>query len=178
MNRDDFQVLVVNPTSIIGPYDFKPSRIGNALLDLCNGKLRYVVRGGFDFCDSRDVAHAIANALTMGMPGQSYLLSGRWQSLQEIVSLLSALRGRKIGVLTIPPGLAIAGLPFAHLINRMMPKEGRYTREALDAVLKSNKQIDSSKAMRDLQYKCRSLEETLCDTIQWFEESGYFRKPR
>lgn len=67
-NQRGMETIVVNPTSIIGPYDYKPSLMGQVLIDLYKGKLPFVFDGGFDFCDCRDVANAIINATSMGLP--------------------------------------------------------------------------------------------------------------
>jgi dihydroflavonol-4-reductase len=51
MNGNGMEVMVMNPTSIIGPYDYKPSKMGKVILDLYSGRLPFVFAGGFDFCD-------------------------------------------------------------------------------------------------------------------------------
>ena len=73
-NKRGMEILVMHPTSIVGPYDFKPSLVGKVIIDLYKGRLPFIFNGGFDFCDCRDVANAIANATTMGRPGQDIYL--------------------------------------------------------------------------------------------------------
>ena len=57
--------------------------MGQVLIDLYKGKLPFVFDGGFDFCDCRDVANAIINATSMGLPGESYLLGGKWHNFKK-----------------------------------------------------------------------------------------------
>jgi dihydroflavonol-4-reductase len=166
-------VLIINPTSIIGPFDDKPSKMGKVLIDLCNGKLPFVFKGGFDFCDVRDVSKAIVNGLTMGRSDQSYLLSGRWHSFQTLAVYLSKASGRKIRTRVLPPFLGWAGLPFVQWYGQLKKQEPLYTNEALVAITDGNRHINSDKAKQELHYTPRPLEETVRDTYEWFLKKGY-----
>ena len=173
MNAHGMEVLVMNPTSIVGPYDFKPSKVGKVILDLYSGRLPFVFDGGFDFCDCRDVAHAIVNGLTSGTPGENYLLSGKWHSLLQLVKLFSKVSGKKIKVTALPSFMGKAGLPVVKSIAYLRKKEPLYTIEALEALFAGNRCISSAKAMRELNYTIRPFEETLRDTFYWFQNKGY-----
>ncbi|HMU10856.1 MAG TPA: NAD-dependent epimerase/dehydratase family protein [Ferruginibacter sp.] len=172
-NKQGMEVIVVNPTSIIGPYDFKPSLMGQVLIDLYKGRLPFIFNGGFDFCDCRDVAGAVLNATAMGNPGETYLLSGKWYSLKQLVQLLSKASSKKIRVMALPPLVAKAGLPFVKLLGALQGKEPLYTNEALEALFNGNRFISSYKARQALNYTTRPLEETLYDTIEWFKNKSY-----
>ena len=173
MNGEGMEVLVVNPTSIIGPCDFKPSKMGKVIIDLVKGRLPFVFAGGFDFCDSRDVARAITNSLTMGRAGEKYLLSGRWHSLKQLAGLISIASGKKINVVALPQLIAKIGLPVVKTMARINKKEPLYTIEALDALFAGNRQISSNKAKQELEYSTRPFEETIADTFNWFNQNGY-----
>lgn len=172
-NNRGMEVIVVNPTSIIGPYDFKPSLMGQVIIDLYKGRLPFIFNGGFDFCDCRDVANAILNATIMGSPGETYLLSGKWYSLKQLVQLLSKASSKKIRVMALPRFVAKAGLPFVKLLGALQEKEPLYTNEALEALFNGNRCISSNKAKLALNYTTRPLEETLLDTIEWFKNKSY-----
>ncbi len=172
-NGRGMETIVVNPTSIIGPYDFKPSLMGQVLIDLYKGRLPFIFNGGFDFCDCRDIATAVLNAITMGRPGESYLLSGKWYSLQELVQLLSAASSKKIRVIAFPEWVGNAGLPFVKLLGKIQHKEPLYTNEALEAIFRGNRFISSEKAKNELDYVTRPLAETIHDTFEWFKNKGY-----
>jgi len=172
-NEKGMEVLVLHPTSIIGPYDFKPSLMGKVLIDLHTGKLPFILKGGFDFCDCRDVANAIVNSLTMGRPGEAYLLAGKWHSIKQLATILTMVSDKKINPVEIPPFAANAGLPIVKLLARLRKKEPLYTVEALDALLNGNRFISSTKAMNELNYTVRPFEETIRDTFQWFRNIHY-----
>lgn len=169
----DMKVLVVNPTSVVGPFDFKPSKLGQAIINMATGKLPFVFKGGFDFCDSRDVAYAIVNALTMGRSGEAYLLGGGWYSLTEFGQILSEVSAQKNKPIALPTTLGWIGLPFIYGFARMTKSEPLYTNEALVAVSEGHRLINCMKAKTELQYVNRPLRESLADTWSWFNENGY-----
>ena len=172
-NSRDMEVIVIHPTSIIGPHDFKPSLMGNVLIDMYKGRLPFIFNGGFDFCDCRDVANAIINATTMGEPGQAYLLGGKWYSLKQLAQFLSAASAKKINPYALSLTTAKLGLPVVKLIAAIKKKEPLYTVEALDALFTGNRLISSEKARAGLNYTTRPLEETVYDTFHWFKNNGY-----
>jgi len=172
-NEKGMEVLVMNPTSIIGPNDNKPSKMGRVIVDLHNGRLPFVFRGGFDFCDGRDVADAIVNALTMGRPGENYLLAGKWFSFSELAGMISDASGKKIRPVNLPVIAGKIGLPFVHLAAMLSRSEPRYTNEALAAIAEGNRFISSEKAKKELGYTVRPFEETIRDTLNWFKQKGY-----
>lgn len=169
----DMEVLVVNPTSVVGPFDFKPSKLGQAIINMSTGKLPFVFKGGFDFCDGRDVAHAIVNGLTMGRSGEAYLLGGGWYSLSEFGQILTEVSTYKNKPIALPTILGWIGLPFIYAFARLTKAEPLYTNEALVAVAEGNRHINCAKAKAELQYSARPLRESLHDTYQWFSENGY-----
>lgn len=172
-NNQGMEVIVVNPTSIIGPYDLKPSLMGQVIIDLYKGRLPFVFNGGFDFCDCRDVSHAVINATTSGRAGETYLLGGKWHSLKQLVQLLSTASSKKINVIALPALAAKAGLPFVKLWGAVQGKEPLYTNEALEAIFRGNRCISSAKAKAELNYTARPFDETIHDTFQWFKNKGY-----
>jgi len=172
-NQKGMEVLVVNPTSIIGPYDHKPSLMGKVIIDMYTGKLPFILNGGFDFCDCRDVARAIVNSLTIGRPGEAYLLGGKWYSIKQLSEILSKVSGKKIKPISLPVILAYTGLPFVKIQALLQKKEPLYTNEALEALFTGNRFICSAKAINELNYTIRPFEQTLGDTLQWFKNKNY-----
>lgn len=170
------EVIVINPTSIIGPYDFKPSLMGKAILDLYSGKLPFIFNGGFNYCDCRDVAQAIVNATSMGRPGELYLLGGQWHSLKQLTECLSAASSTKIKPIALSYFFGKLALPFMQLHATIKRTEPLYTHEVLDALFKDNRHISSAKAMAELGYSNRPFEETIRDCFFWFANNGYLNK--
>ncbi len=172
-NNKGMEVMVMHPTSIIGPYDFKPSLMGKVIIDLYKGHLPFIFNGGFDFCDCRDVANAIVNATTMGRPGEAYLLGGKWHSLKQLAQFLTTASSKNINPVALSLFSAKLGLPFIKLHAVIKRAEPLYTVEALDALFNGNRCISCEKANAELNYTNRPFEETIHDTFQWFKNKGY-----
>jgi dihydroflavonol-4-reductase len=167
------EVLVLNPTGVVGPFDYKPSLMGKALMNIYNRKIPSLIKGGFDFCDVRDVATAIVNAIDKGRSGESYLLSGKWYSLDEIQRIIMDIKGEKRQLPVVPAFAGYIGLPFTNLLAAIYRQEPLYTKESLYTMIHGNKKISSAKAAEELGYTCRPLQKTIADSISWFKQAGY-----
>lgn len=164
--------VIVNPTAIAGPFDFKPSFLGKAILAMGRGQLPALVKGGFDWVDVRDVVSGMIKAERIAANGAKYLLSGHPHSVSEISGWVAAITGTKAPRLVAPIWLAILGLPVMNLYARVTNRDRLYTRFSLET-LKSNPHISHARATRDLDYHPRPFEETIADTVQWFQDAGY-----
>jgi dihydroflavonol-4-reductase len=167
--------VILQPTAILGPYDFKPSYLGQALIQLARGKIPALVPGGFDWVDVRDV---VAGALRVEQAASAetrYLLSGHWHTVREVAELSGSFTGQTAPFFTVPLWLAGAFAPLMLLLARFNHNPPIYTRVTLRA-LRSNRQISQARARRDLGYTSRPLTETVRDTLAWFQENGYLTR--
>lgn len=160
--------VIVNPTGIMGPVDFGPSRLGQLLAELAAGKLPALLDGGFDFVDVRDVADGVIAAGERGRRGENYILGNTWYSLRELAGMVAAVTGRRAPALVTPVWAARAGVPFARFLARLSKTEPLFTRESLE-VLCSNRSISSRRARSELGFSPRPLPQTVADTLAWFE---------
>ncbi|MFO7566788.1 MAG: SDR family oxidoreductase [Enhygromyxa sp.] len=163
--------VIVNPTGILGPVDFGPSRLGQLLGDLATGRLPALLDGGFDFVDVRDVAEGTIAAAERGRRGENYILGNSWASLRELAELVAAAGGKRPPILVSPVWAARLGVPFARVAARLSNSEPLFTRESLE-VLISNRSISSRKARAELGYSPRPLARTVADTLAWFATNG------
>jgi len=165
--------VILNPTAVIGPYDFAPSLSGRALILMYGGKLPAIVRGGYDWVDVRDVVGAAIASAGKGRRGERYILSGRWRSLPELCTLISRLNRKKHPFVTCSVGTAKIGLPFLKLCSLLMNTEPLYTLDSMRILKKGNRKVSHAKASAELGFRPRPLEETLEDTLTWYAENGY-----
>jgi dihydroflavonol-4-reductase len=160
--------VILYPSGMIGPHDYKPSHFGEVLWALARGKLPALVGGGYDWVDVRDVCQGAIRAETTVGAGESVVLSGHWRSLPELAATIEDLTKVRAPRLVVPRWLAKVGLPIAPLIFRLESGRSLYTRASLFA-LRSNPQVSHGKATKVLGYRPRPIEHTLADTIRWFE---------
>lgn len=167
------EVIVLNPTAILGPNDFQPSLLGNAVIRFYKGENPSLIPGGYDWVDVRDVCAAAINAIDHGVPGECYLLSGSWKSLKDMANAVEKLGGHKAPRLTLPWWLARIGAVVLNMHATVTGRVPLYTSMSLDTLKESHRNISSAKAARDLGYSSRPFEETMADTIKWFRENNY-----
>ena len=163
--------VIVNPTGVLGPYDYQPSFFGAALLMMANGQMPALINGGFDWVDARDVAQGAILAEQKAPAGAEYLLSGHWVSMQGIGDIMKEISDASIPGFVCPMPAARFSAPFATAYSRMFKKPPIFTSVSLNA-LRSNRNVSHEKATRELGYQPRPFKETLTDTMKWFEQNG------
>jgi dihydroflavonol-4-reductase len=163
--------VIVNPTGIIGPFDYQPSHFGSALLSIANGKMIALINGGFDWVDVRDVVQGAMLAEKKAPAGSKYLLSGHWASMCDIANVIKEISDASIPGFICPMPVARFGAPFSTAYNRLLGKRVFYTSVAMRA-LNSNHNISYEKAARELGYQSRPFKETITDTLKWFAQNG------
>lgn len=163
--------VLVFPSGVIGPYDWRPSDMGQLFLDFCQGRLRAYVDGEYDFVDVRDVVAGLLAAAGRGRRGEGYLLCGNRVRIPDLLRLLEGLTGRPRPRLQLPMRLARAAAVLAPAYYRLARQRPRFTSYSLH-VLASNCLMDCSKAARELGYRARALRDTLEDTLGWFRQAG------
>lgn len=162
--------LVLNPTAIIGPYDYQPSYLGQALIKMYQNKLPMLVQGGYDFIDVRDVVDAAVNAADKGNPGNQYILSGQWLSLKDLALKIEQVTGNRTPKMVAPPFVAHIGLPFIRLWSAITGTHPLYTAESLEILKYSSNKISNAKAREVLGLNPRPIEASLSDIFDWFQQ--------
>ena len=164
---------ILHPTGVIGPHDYAPSRLGEVFLQLYRRRLPSLVDGGFDWVDVRDVVQALVAAAdpAKGKRGESYLLTGSWRSVRELAATAERVTGMAPPRLSTPMWLAEMGAPLMTLWARMTGAEPLYTSESLEA-LRSNRDMRSDKAMKDLGFSPRQFEQSVYEVYEWHRAQG------
>jgi dihydroflavonol-4-reductase len=166
----DLDTVIVCPTGVIGPYDFRRSEMGEMILDWMNQKLNILVKGGFDFVDVRDVARGHILAARYGRSGETYILGGERIAVCRLRELVQSRAGVYSPALQLPGWAAMAGAWLAEYYYRLAHTRPRFTRYSLETLV-SNSVISSAKAARELGYTSRALAESIADTVGWWVEN-------
>lgn len=169
----ELEIVILNPTAIIGPADHLPSNLGRALLMLYKGQIAGTIPGGYNWVDVRDVCQATINAMENGAGGNSYLISGSWQSLKTVMSYIWKLGGHPPPRLEFPVFIAQLGMPFLNLHSYFSKRPPLYTYGTLDTIKNSHRDISNEKARKVLNFNPRPFDVTISDTIKWFQDNKY-----
>jgi dihydroflavonol-4-reductase len=163
--------VILYPTALIGPYDYRQGFPNAGLLEICEGRLWALVEGGFDWVDVRDVAEGILQAAERAPAGARYILSGHWASLHDLAELAHEVTGAPVPRLVFPMWMARIGVPFAAAACRLTGRRPLYTSAAL-IPLSGNRNISHARATRELGYRPRPLRQSVVETLLWFENQG------
>ena len=163
---------IVNPGSMIGPFDFEPSMIGAALIDMYFGRIPVLLDLLSDYVDVRDVADGMITAADKGRVGQRYFLTGDVIPIMEMVSLYAELTGAKVPSRALPLWVGWVLLPFALAGSAITKQDPFITADMLRASV-SNAVVSHDKARRELGYTIRPLRESLTDAVAWYRERGW-----
>jgi dihydroflavonol-4-reductase len=169
--QQGLDAVIVCPTGVIGPYDFKGSEMGHLIMSFLGSKLPAGVNGAYDFIDVRDVATGIILAAEKGLNGEVYILSGEHITIRKLFKSLEVISGTRAPRIMVPCWLArIAGVistPFI-LWRKRKPL---FTAYSID-VLTSNSAVNCNKAKIALGFSARPLIDSLSDTVTWFREEA------
>lgn len=158
--------VIVNPTGVIGPHDYKGSRMGRVIASLATGRLPFVPTGGYDWVDARDVAAGVIAAAHRGQTGRKYLLSGTWASLSELGRQLDQIAGRPRTRLDVPLWSGFLGVPFAAMKARLTGGTPGCTMDSI-RVLLGETHVTSARAAAEIGYAPRPQAQTLRDIMAW-----------
>jgi dihydroflavonol-4-reductase len=167
------QVMILNPTTPVGPNDWKPTPTGRIFVDFLNRKFPAYVDTGLNLVDVSEVARTHVAALTVGQPGRRYILGGENLTLKQILDKMSAITGIPSPKTKIPFAIAATYAFFEEWITgRMRGKEPRAT---LEEVRMGRKKMfaSSARAQQELGFRIVPVYAAMRAAIDWFRANGY-----
>ncbi|MDE3149788.1 MAG: NAD-dependent epimerase/dehydratase family protein [Acidobacteriota bacterium] len=171
--EDGQQVIILNPTTPIGPNDRKPTPTGRIFVDFLNRKFPAYVDTGLNLVDVSEVARAHVLALTKGCPGRRYILGGENLTLKQILDKMSAITGIPSPTVKIPFAVAATYAFFEEWITGRI--RGREPRATLEEVRMGRKKMfaSSARAQQELGFHIVPVYPAMRAAIEWFCAHGY-----
>ena len=170
-------VVIVNPSTPVGPRDIKPTPTGRMIVEAAAGRMPAYVDTGLNLVHVDDVATGHLLACRHGVIGERYVLGGTNMTLAEILRAIAFIVERRPPVIRLPHNLI---LPFAALAEGWARLFGAGEPFAtLDGVrmAKNFMFFSSAKAEHALGYRARPVENALLDAIAWFRANGDLARP-
>jgi dihydroflavonol-4-reductase len=167
------QVMILNPTTPIGPNDAKPTPTGRIFVDFLNGKFPAYMDTGLNLVDVSEIARTHVAALEVGKPGKRYILGGENLTLKQILDKMSAITGIPSPTVKIPFAVAATYAFFEEWITgRIRGKEPRAT---LEEVRMGRKKMfaSSARAQQELDFRIVPVYPAMRAAIEWFRAKGY-----
>jgi dihydroflavonol-4-reductase len=166
-------VVVVNPSVIVGPGDFRPTPAGAGILRYLEWSYPFgfpTVAGGLSVVDVDDVAEGHILAMQKGRPGERYILGGENLDYEQMFTLLSELTGLEPPGKPVSQGMAELGGRLSELYARWSGKEPLIGYRSARDFAGANSWVSSEKAERELGYTHRSARKALLRQVQFFLE--------
>ncbi len=163
--------IILCPSGIIGPFDYKISEMGQLILDFLNRRLKAYIDGAYNFADVRDVALGHIYAMEKGKMGNLYILGGETISVFGILDFLESITGIEKPNTKMPYWIAYATSPFTPIYYSIVKTKPLFTTYSVK-VLHSNANISSKKAIEQLGYSFRPVKESIKDAYYWFIRQG------
>jgi dihydroflavonol-4-reductase len=166
-------VIILNPTTPIGPFDAKPTPTGRIVVDFLNRRFPAYMDTGLNLVDVDAVARAHVAALTQGRSGERYILGGENLTLKQILDKMSAITGIPSPTRKVPVAVAMVYAFFEQWITGRF--RGREPRATVEAVRMGRKKMfaSSAKAERELGFEVIPVYTAVRAAIDWFRANGY-----
>jgi dihydroflavonol-4-reductase len=169
--RKGAPIVIVNPSTPIGPGDIKPTPTGQMVLDAAAGRMPAYVDTGLNVVHVDDVAAGHLLAFHQGRPGERYILGGEDLTLREILIAISRMVGRPPPRVRLPRAVVLPIAYAAEAVARLTGRPGRITVEGV-RMARKRMFFSSAKAQQELGYTWRAPTEALADAIAWFAAQG------
>ena len=165
-------IVIVNPSTPIGPLDIKPTPTGEIILRFLRRQMPAYVNTGLNIIDVRDVAQGHLLALEKGKTGERYILGNKNLTLKALLEQLSLLTGLTAPQQTLPIWLPLG---VAWVEEYLLFPLGKKPSIPIDGVKMSKQPMyyDTSKAIKELGLPSSPIEIALKDAINWFTNNGY-----
>jgi dihydroflavonol-4-reductase len=165
-------VVIVNPTTPVGPGDAKPTPTGRIIVDFLNGRMPAYVDTGLNFVPVEDAAAGHLLAAERGRIGERYILGGENLTLKQALEILSRVSGRRAPRVRVPHVLALAAGYADAALSRLV---GREPQIPLDGVrmARHNMFVSTEKARAELGFVAEPIAAAFARAVRWYETSGY-----
>jgi len=165
-------IVIVNPSTPIGPWDIKPTPTGEIICRFLQRKMPAYVDTGLNFIDVRDVALGHLLALEKGKTGQRYILGNQNLALREFLELLAQVTKIKAPRFKVPLYIPLS---IAWLDEYVMGYLGKTPSIPLAGVQMSRQTMyyDPSKARKELGLPSSCLKQAITDAVDWFGDNSF-----
>jgi dihydroflavonol-4-reductase len=169
-------VVVVNPTGIYGPGDWKPTPSGGAIVQYLNWKLPIGFpssAGGINVVDVDDVAAGHIAAMERGRVGERYILGGEDLTFEQLFTTLSQITGLRGPGMEASRATAMVAGRALEALARVVSFEPSITYKLARDYVGRYVWASSAKARKELGYSPRAARETLYRSVLWYLRHGY-----
>ena len=164
-------IVIVNPSTPVGPRDIKPTPTGKIILDFLHRKMPAYLDTGLNLIDVNDCARGHILAEQKGTSGERYILGNQDMSLKEILDALEKITGLKAPQFKLPYWVAYSAGWTCEMVSNYLTKQPPAVPLAGVKMAKYFMYFDSSKAIRELGLPQNPVRNALSAAVSWFREN-------
>jgi dihydroflavonol-4-reductase len=154
--KDGANIVVVNPTTPVGPGDRRPTPTGKMVADVAGGRARaYLARSALNIVAVEDVAKGHLLACERGRAGQRYLLGGENMAMRDVFAAIATAVGRSAPRVPVPWIIAYAAGQVGDVAHRIAHREPTLLNLDEIRVARWPMTFDDELARRELGYISR-----------------------
>jgi len=168
-------VVSVMPAAVWGPHDPHLGEGVTLATNVLRNRYPIIMPGGFHIADVRDVAAVLAAVMQPGRGPRSYMVTGHYVTMPEIIRTLGELSGRRIRFVTFPAWFLAAFGRMADVAQRRLRARLPWSAESI-WIANCDARCDDSKTRDELQLEPRPVQETFADTVHWLAEVGHLTR--
>lgn len=170
-------VVIVNPTYLVGPWDVKPSA-GRLLIDIATGRVRfYPKRGGINYVDVQCAANGHLLAMEQGRTGERYILGGENLSFRSFMDRVDRVIQTSRYRISLPYVAMYPFAAFGSMAGRLFPKLFRDVNLSILHCGNLEHLVSSDKACNELSYESTTIDSAIEAAVRWFVDHGYMSAP-
>jgi dihydroflavonol-4-reductase len=167
-------LVIVNPSTPVGPRDIKPTPTGKIIVDYLNHRMPAYLDTGLNLLDVETCARGHILAAQKGRIGEKYILGNENLTLAAIFGMLSQITGLKAPLVKLPY-LPILWAAYANqALSSLTGKEPLIPLAGVQMAAKFMF-FDSSKAVTELGLPLTPVKESLERAVSWFRSHDYAR---
>ena len=170
--RAGMPVVIVNPTTPVGPGDARPTPTGRTLVDFLNGRMPAYVDTGLNWVPVEDAAAGHLLAAERGSVGERYILGGENLSLKQVLDMVAGVSGRPAPRVRLPHAMALAAGYADAAVSHLLSREPRIPLEGV-RMARHSMFVDAGKARRELEFAPGPVAAALERAVRWYQANGY-----
>ena len=165
--KGEIDIVVVNPTFIIGAYDSKPSS-GKIIQMALQNKIVICPPGGKNFVCVKDVSKGIIKVLKKGINGEAYLLTNQNMTFKNFFKLIRKRTKSKFVILQLPKFVFFM-LGYIGSLIRYFGFKTHFSIENMKAIC-LNSYYSNNKSKTRLGLTFYPIENAIDEAVDWFAQ--------
>ncbi len=167
-------LVIVNPSTPVGPLDIKPTPTGKIIVDFLRRKMPAYLDTGLNIIAVEDCARGHILAEQKGRAGEKYILGNTNLTLRDIFALLEGITGLAAPRVRLPYTPILLAAYINEGIARITGKEPLIPLAGVQMAAKFMF-FDSTKAVQELGLPQTPVKDALQRAVEWFRDNGYAR---